>query len=103
MEIKPSELVEIINACGKNGVSHFKSGEIDIGFNGFVIQTESDYPKVAEQVDKVVVADPNFELQERIEEESDDTELMMITDPAAYEEQLLKGQLENSETMEDSE
>lgn len=103
MDIKASELVEIINACGKNGVSHFKCGEIDIGFNGFVIQTENDYPEVVEKVDKVVTTDPNFKLQEDLEVAGDEVELMMITDPAGYEELINSNQLEESETMEDSE
>ena len=67
MDIKASELIEVINACGKNGVSSFKCGEVEILFNGFVIQTENDYPKMVENVDKLVTTDPNFKLQEEIE------------------------------------
>ena len=33
MDIKADELVNIINACGKNGVSSVKIGEIELAFN----------------------------------------------------------------------
>lgn len=103
MEIKAADLIKIIDACGKNGVSNFKCGEIEIGFNGFVIQTQKDYPEMVESVKEHVVADPNFELQEKVESESLNAELLMITDPAEYEKLFLEGKLEESETMTDNE
>lgn len=101
MEMKGTDLIKVIDACGKNGVSHIKIGDVEISFNGFVIQTESDYPKVAQQVDEVVTTDPNFDLQERVEVEGNDTEMMMLNDPLGYEEAVMRNELEDSETMED--
>lgn len=103
MNIESKELVKIIEACGKNGVSHFKAGEVEIQFNGFVKHTETDYPSKVDQVSHTVKVDPNFNLQQESEIEADDTENLMITDPAAYEESLFKDQLEDSETHTDVE
>ena len=89
MDIKADELVNIINACGKNGVSSVKIGEIELAFNGFVFQTESDYPVTADKVDKVVTTDPNFQNQLDLEKGLEDDEQLMLLDPAGYEEKLL--------------
>ena len=97
MEVKPTDLVKIIEACGKTGVSSFKMGEIEINFNGFVIQTESDYPKQVEGVDKITQVDPNFQNQQEFEEGLEDDAELMILHPSLYEEQLLKGNLEDNE------
>lgn len=98
MELKSKELIDIINACGKNGVNHIKIGEIDIEFNGFVKVLESDYPSMVEPVDKIVNVDPNFEAQTEAEQEIEDTENLMILDPARWEEKLMKDELEESTT-----
>ena len=103
MTIESKELVKIIEACGKNGVSHFKAGEVEIQFNGFVKHDEKDYPNKVESISQNVKVDPNFELQQQSEVEADDTENLMITDPAAYEESLFKDELEPSETHTDVE
>lgn len=103
MTIESKELVKIIEACGKNGVSHFKAGEVEIQFNGFVKHSEKDYPTSVEPVSQIVNVDPNFELQQNSEVEADDTENLMITDPAAYEAALFKDELEPSETHTDVE
>lgn len=103
MDIDGKEIVKIIEACGKSGVSQFKCGEIEISFNGFVIQKESDYPVKMSQVEKVAITDPNFDLQTNYETDSEDMETLMITDPAAYEEKLFKDELEESNTHMDVE
>ena len=97
MEMKASELEKIINACGKNGVSNIKIGEIEINFNGFVKVLESDYPKMVEGAEKIAVTDPNFERQQEVEKELEDIEELLILDPVAYEEKLLKNELEDQE------
>ena len=56
--LKSSDLVKIIEACGKNGVSHFKAGEIEIQFNGFVKHSEKDYPTKVEPISQTVPVDP---------------------------------------------
>jgi hypothetical protein len=104
MDLKAKELVEIINACGKNGVSHIKIGEIDMKFNGFVIHTETDYPKnVAKISDSHVPVDPNFDHQVNFENAEEEMESLMVTDPAAYEEALFALQLDDSDSNMDSE
>lgn len=103
MTIDSIDLVEIIEACGKNGVSHFKAGEVEIQFNGFVKHTEKDYPTKVEPVLQNVPVDPNFQLQETSEIMSDEIENLMITDPAAYEAALFKDELEDSQTHTDNE
>lgn len=101
--LKATDLVKIIEACGKNGVSNFKAGEVEIQFNGFVKHSEKDYPTKVEPILQNVQVDPNFELQQNSEVEADDTENLMITDPAAYEAALFKDELEPSETHTDVE
>lgn len=97
MEMKSEDLVTIINACGKNGVNSIKIGEIEIEFNGFVKVLESDYPNMVEPVDKIAVTDPNFAAQEEAEQEIEETENLMIMDPARWEEKLMKDELEDSD------
>ena len=97
MELKSEELVNIINACGKNGVNCIKIGDIDIEFNGFVKVLETDYPEMVDGTEKIVMTDPNFKAQQDVEKELEDIEELLILDPAAYEERLLKGDLEESE------
>lgn len=103
MEFKASEIVKIIDACGKSGVSSFKMGELEMVFNGFVIQTESDYPKKADQVERLVVADPNFQLQQEFELDNEESEHLIISDPLAYEEKLMNGDFQESDSMVDNE
>lgn len=103
MNIESKDLVKIIEACGKHGVSSFKSGEIEISFNGFVIHDEKDYASTVEPISHNVVVDPKFEEQQRYEVAQDDTENLLVTDPAKYEEQLFKDELEDSETYTDIE
>jgi len=98
MEMKSEDLVKILDACGKNGVNSIKIGEIEIEFNGFVKVLESDYPNTVDSVDKIAVTDPNFAAQEEVEQEIEDTEELMILDPARWEEKLMKNELEDSET-----
>lgn len=102
MDIDGKEIVKVIEACGKSGVSQFKCGELEISFNGFVIQKESDYPVKIDQVADSVVSDPNFGLQNDYEVDGEDMETLMITDPAAYEEKLFKNELEESQTHTDA-
>jgi len=97
MEMKPADLIKVLDACGKNGVNHIKIGDIEVNFNGFVKVLESDYPEVVSGSEKIAVTDPNFEAQQEIERELEETEELLILDPVAYEEKLLKGQLEESE------
>lgn len=97
MELKSKELVDVIDACGKNGVSQIKLGDIEITFNGFVKVLESDYPEFAAKVGNTVVADPNFQYQQDLESGYQDDEELLILDPAAYEDKLLKGELENNQ------
>jgi hypothetical protein len=87
------DLVKIIDACGKNGVSSFKMGDVEIIFNGFVIHAESDYP---DKVDNVI-KDPNFDAQQDFEEGIQEDDLLMINDPLQYEEKLLRDELEDEE------
>lgn len=101
--MKANELVKIINACAKGGVSSYKNGDVHITFNGFVIQTERDYPEMVESPERVVVKDPNFDLQTEMELDHQDMEDLMILDPAGYEEKLMNDQLQESESMEDNE
>lgn len=100
MTIESKDLVKIIETCAKSGVSHFRSGDIEIQFNGFVKHSEKDYPTKVEPIFQNVAVDPNFELQEKSEIEADDTENLMITDPAAYEEALFRDELETSDNDE---
>lgn len=95
------DLVEIIEACGKNGVSHIKMGDVEITFNGFVIQTESDYPTKVEPVGQNIQVDPNLKIQQDYEEISDEIEHQIITDPYEYEQSLFKDELEDSDTHTD--
>tara|TARA_R110002012_G_scaffold206311_2_gene376029 strand:+ start:1191 stop:1499 length:309 start_codon:yes stop_codon:yes gene_type:complete len=97
MELKSDDLINIINACGKNGVNCIKIGEINIEFNGFVKVLESDYPDIVEPVDKIAVTDPNFIAQQEAEQEIEDTENLMIMDPVRWEEKLMKDELEDSD------
>lgn len=103
MSIESKELVKIIEACGKNGVTHFKAGDVEIQFNGFVKHSEKDYPVIVDPVTRNVNVDPNFELQQKSETEADETENLIITDPSAYEEALFGNELEPSETHTDVE
>lgn len=101
--LKSSDLVKIIEACGKNGVSNFKAGDIEIQFNGFVKHSEKDYPTKVEPILQNVQVDPNFGIQESSEVEANETENLVITDPLAYEEAIFKDELEESETHTDIE
>ncbi len=95
------EIEKIIEACGKNGVSSFKMGDLEIRFNGFVFQTEKDYPNTVEPITENVKVDPKFQDQHDYEVGSDEFENLMVTDPAAYEEALLKNELEDYKTHTD--
>lgn len=97
------DLVKVIEACGKNGVSTFKFGEIEINFNGFVNCTEKDYPSRIDGVSDNIIVDPKFEDQQNYEEHGDVIENLLLTDPVAYEEALFKDELEPSETHMDGE
>lgn len=103
MTIESKDLVKIIESCGKNGVTLFKCGDIEINFIKFVKYDEKDYPKEVSPILESENVDPNFAAQEAYDEVSQDTEELMITDPARYEEQLFKGDLEPSETHTDDE
>ena len=102
--VQNKDLVKIIEACGKNGVLRFKKGDVDIVFNGFVIQNETDYAEVVPQIkENREAVDPKFVEQHRYEEQSEEMEHLLVTDPAAYEEELFKDNLEDSETHMDDE
>ncbi len=100
--MKYNELAKIIEACGKNGVTHFKMGDIEMTFNGVVIHSEKDYSSTVENIGQDVQIDPNIKRQEEYEIASDEHEHLLVTDPLAYEEMLLKGDMEESETHMDS-
>lgn len=103
MDIESKDLVKIIEACGKVGVSRFKCTDIEIEFNGFVKFDEKDYPSKVESVLENVNVDPNFMNQQEYEIASDAIEDLLVTDPVAYEETLFKDELEPSETHMDEE
>lgn len=98
------EIVKIIEACGKNGVSHFKMGEVEINFNGFVKHTKSDYAEKVESItESEVIVDPNLQAQVNYELQQEEVENLLITDPLAYEELMMNSDnLEDSETHTDS-
>ena len=95
--MNPETLVKVIDACGKNGVSQFKSGNIRIEFNGFVNHTKADYSLKVAPIGENVKVDPNFRAQESVEAAAEDTESLIITDPQAYEEGLFRNEFEDSE------
>lgn len=95
------DIVKIIEACGKNGVSQIKMGDIEITFNGLVIQTEKDYPVKVGQVGNNVQVDPNLKMQEQYEMANEEDEHLLITDPAAYEESLFQNKMEDSDSHTD--
>jgi len=79
------DLVKVIEACGKHGVSYFKHGRLEIRFAGFVLQSETDYSDKVEKPQSIVV-DPKFEDEAVKEQVLEDIDDLLVTDPLAYED-----------------
>ena len=94
------DLVKIIEACGKNGVTLFKQGDLEMHFNGFVNYNEKDYSNRVDQIRDVKSIDPKFEEQFDFDMSREEDADLILEDPAKYEEYIYKEYLEDNDNDE---
>ena len=82
------ELVAIIKACGENGVTFFKQGDIEIRFGNHV---EEKPMAVHPQFLRPIEIDAKFEQEEKDLTRQDVMENLVVEDPELYEEMLAQG------------
>jgi hypothetical protein len=88
------EIVEIIKACSENGVVEFTMGELNILFSKKdpILDLQPIY--VPEEVQKVADKTSSDSAEEdQIRYKQEELELMLLEDPARYEELLKSGDI----------
>jgi len=89
-----SEIAELIKVCSLNGVVEFTKGDLKILFSkvdNFVLREPVQVPEEVQ-----VRADATSEesaLKEQVQYRQDELELMLLEDPARYEELLRSGDI----------
>lgn len=87
--INATALCKIIEACNKNGVKEFRSGDLYLSFVTEAPALPSEFP-----VEQPMETHRNLELLQppKLEpsEDEDDLSELMISDPLAYEERLMR-------------
>lgn len=93
------EIVQIIKACGENGVKKFKQGDLEIIFGQEESAVQKDpTPVWHPSLLKPIEVDPLFEKEQIERTREEEMENLMISDPELYEELLAEG-LANGEEI----
>jgi hypothetical protein len=92
--MKVEDIVEVIKACAENGVVEFTMGELNILFSKKdpILDLQPIY--VPEEVQKVADKTSSDSAEEdQIRYKQEELELMLLEDPARYEELLKSGDI----------
>ena len=91
-----NQIIDILKACKKAGVSEMKFGELSLSFGESHSKRHKKSPdtEISDESRKAMVAQ-SLELEE-INSREDELAEMLLTDPVKYEALLMDGGLENA-------
>lgn len=97
LELNGEDLLKLIDACGKSGVSHLKLGkDIELTFGGHANPTEVPTTLQANEVaEKAIEVESFAEAEAELRKER--LESMKLEDPARFEQLLASGDLVDEE------
>lgn len=79
------DIIKLIGACQKKGVTHLKLEDLELDFTGTIIPRP---PKLSKDEQEA------FDLQRNFNQEQAELEVLRIEDPLLYEEKINQGLLE---------
>lgn len=97
LELNGEDLLKLIEACGKSGVSHLKLGkDIELTFGGQATPTEvPTISQANELAEKAIEVESFAEAEAELRKER--LESMKLEDPARFEQLLASGDLVDEE------
>ena len=95
-ELKPKEINQIVQSCVKAGVTRFKYNGLELEFGEVPAMTRRiSHPSNAKLGKMNQIADQS-NLDEALRNEEDEADLLLLENPALYEEKLAAGEFDGT-------